>query len=89
MRKNLIISVFVAQHNLKQYIHFNAHSLLSGRDHNLNFPLKNPNNIFQEVEDILRINLVAENVAKMTKLNGENGVYWDFRVEYNEWIESK
>lgn len=67
-------------------IHFVQHSVLSGSNHNLWFPIGAEESWFTAIERILIMNGIAENVTAITCIN-EKEEYQDFKIIFNRRVE--
>jgi len=63
-------------------VHFCCHSLLSGSNSNLWFPISECEDLHAGIERILTMNGLAENVVRLTQLHGDFS-YDDYTVTYN------
>ncbi|VYU21141.1 hypothetical protein [Metakosakonia massiliensis] len=76
------ITVTVCRTKQGRGVHFCSHSLLSGSNSNLWFPLSESEDLHAGIERILTMNGLAENVVRLTQLHG-NLSYNDYTVTYN------
>ena len=76
------VLLIVAELDTGLGFHFCAHSLLSGSNNNLWFPLEDENTLFAMVEKVMVMNHAAHNVTDIERIHsGDQHV--DYKVTYN------
>lgn len=79
------VNIIVCELSSGLSVHFCGHSLLSGANNNLWFPMPANKSLFESVEDIMVDNNVAHNVVKIEKLV-VNGKSVDYKVTFNNFV---